>query len=84
MAEEHLAPDGVPIPRMRMTEIGYSGLNVSAGIIYEEAKSELRWPQSVRTFKEMRRDPTIAAALKAFELLVSRVPWHVKEAYLLC
>lgn len=78
MAEEHLAPDGVPIPRMRMTEIGYSGLNVSAGIIYEEAKSELRWPQSVRTFKEMRRDPTIAAALKAFELLVSRVPWCVK------
>lgn len=75
--EEALMPDGSPIPRMALSEIGYNGLKVASGIIYEEAKRELRWPNSIRTFKEMRRDTTISAALKAFELLVSRVNWSV-------
>lgn len=78
MAEdEALMPDGSPIPRMALSEIGYNGLKVASGVIYEESKRELRWPNSIRTFKEMRRDTTISAALKAFELLVSRVNWNV-------
>lgn len=78
MAEVELSSDGYPIPRIRLSEVGYTGLRVSSGIIQEEAKKELRWPNSIRTFKEMRRDPTIAASLKAFELLVSRVSWRVE------
>jgi hypothetical protein len=69
---------GVTIPRMNMSEIGYSGLKVSSGIIYEEARRELRWPDSIRTYKEMRKDTTISAALKAYELMISRVKWDVE------
>lgn len=74
-----LSSDGAPIPRMKMTEIGYSGLNVSSGIIFEEARRELRWPTSIKTYKEMRKDTTISAALKAYELMISRVKWDVEE-----
>lgn len=73
-----LTSDGSPIPRMRMSEIGYSGLNVSSGVIYEEARRELRWPDSIKTYKEMRKDTTISAALKAYELMISRVKWDVE------
>ena len=73
-----LSSDGAPIPRMKMTEIGYSGLNVSSGVIFEEARRELRWPTSIKTYKEMRKDTTISAALKAYELMISRVKWDVE------
>ena len=39
-----LTSDGSPIPRMKMSEVGYSGLKISSGIVYEEARRELRWP----------------------------------------
>lgn len=74
---DHLSSDGSVIPRMSLTEVGYTGLKVSAGIIYEEARRDLRWPQSIKTFKEMAHDPTIAAALKAIELMISKVKWSV-------
>jgi len=85
MAEEELedftqliSDSGVPIPRMKMSEIGTSGLKVSSGIIYEEARRELRWPDCIKTYKEMRKDTTISAAIKAYELMISRVKWDVE------
>jgi len=85
MAEEELedftqltSDAGVTIPRMNMSEVGYSGLKVSSGIIFEESRRELRWPDSIRTYKEMRKDTTISAALKAYELMISRVEWDVE------
>lgn len=74
-----LTSDGSPIPRMRMSEIGTTGLKVSSGIIYEEARRELRWPDSIKTYKEMRKDTTISAAIKAYELMISRVKWDVES-----
>lgn len=73
-----LTSDGSPIPRMKMSEIGYNGLKISSGIVYEEARRELRWPDSLKTYKEMRKDTTISAALKAYELMISRVEWDVE------
>lgn len=73
-----LTSDNSPIPRMRMSEIGTTGLKVSSGIIYEEARRELRWPDSIKTYKEMRKDTTISAAIKAYELMISRVKWDVE------
>lgn len=85
MAEEELedftqltSDAGVTIPRMKMSEIGTSGLKVSSGIIYEEARRELRWPDCIKTYKEMRKDTTISAAIKAYELMISRVKWDVE------
>ncbi len=66
------------IPRLKMGEIGLNGLKVSAGQILEQSRQELRWPQSVRTFKEMSQDSTISAALKVVELMISRVSWDVE------
>ena len=50
-------------PRIKLGEQGYTGLQVSNGQIYEEANRELRWPNSIKTFKKMSRDATISAAL---------------------
>ena len=72
------ADSGVPIPRMKMSEVGTTGLKISSGIIYEEARRELRWPESIKTYNEMRKDTTISAAIKAYELMISRVKWSVK------
>ncbi|WP_278939111.1 phage portal protein family protein [Pseudomonas helleri] len=63
------------LPRMRMGEIGHSGLNVINGRIYEESRRELRWPEAGRTFAIMSQDATIKAALLLFEMMVSRVEW---------
>lgn len=67
-----------PIPRMKMGDIGYDGLKVSSGQILEQSRTELRWPQSVRTFKEMAQDSTISAAIKVMELMICKVPWDVE------
>lgn len=71
--------DGV-VPRIKLGEQGYSGLQVSNGQIYEEANRELRWPNSIKTFKKMSRDATISAALDFFRDMISRVKWDVEPS----
>lgn len=77
MAETTDYENEAAIPRMRMSEVGYVGLNAINGRIYEESRKELRWPESIKTFKKMSVDTTIFSALQLFELMVSRVPWSV-------
>lgn len=74
---EKAAGDPVAIPRMRMSEVGISGLKQISGRIYEEARKELRFPEANRTFRMMSQDATIAAALALFEMMVGRVKWYV-------
>lgn len=69
--------DPVPVPRMRMSEVGVSGLKMIQGRIYEEARRELRFPEACKTFRTMAQDATIAAALSLFEMMVGRVDWEV-------
>lgn len=71
--------DGV-VPRIKLGEQGYTGLQVSNGQIYEEANRELRWPNSIKTFKKMSRDATISAALDFFRDMISRVEWKVEPS----
>lgn len=72
-------PDNeVVIPRMRMSEMGYTGLKQVDGHVYEEIRQELRFPQSVRTFKKMSQDATVSSAIKLIEMMISRVKWKVK------
>lgn len=79
MAEEDKDKEnGSPLPRLRLGEVGYSGLQILGGQILEECKDELRWPKSVRTFKEMSRDSTISAGLALFERMMNRPEWVVK------
>lgn len=74
---EKAAGDPVAIPRMRMSEVGVTGLRQINGRIYEEARRELRFPEASRTFRTMSQDATIAAALSLFEMMVGRVEWIV-------
>lgn len=73
----NLNPGAETAPRIRMGEIGYTGLKQFDGIILEEQRTDLRWPRSNRTYQEMAEDATIASALSLFEMMISRVDWYV-------
>lgn len=77
--EELSAPEkgDASIPRMKMGEIGYTGLKISNGRILEESKRELRWPYSINTFKQMTADATISAGLAYQKLMIGRVSWCI-------
>lgn len=66
------------IPRIRLSQMSYNGLNVFSGRVYEELTQELRWPQAMQTYKKMAKDATIAPALALVEMAIARVPWSVK------
>lgn len=67
----------VAIPRLRLGEVGYTGLRELNGRIYEESREELRFPAACRTFRIMSNDATIAAALSLYEMMVGRVDWEL-------
>lgn len=68
-------PEG--LPPIKFGETGFNGLKVIAGRIFEECNHELRWPQSIQTYKKMSKDGTIAPALNLVEMAIARVPWKV-------
>lgn len=72
--------DGVegPIPKVRLSQMSYNGLNVFSGKVYEDCSAELRWPNAIHTYKKMAKDATIAPALALVEMAIARVPWTVK------
>lgn len=71
------SPD-VTIPRLKLSQSSYNGLFTIGGHIFEECQWELRWPQSIKTYKKMAKDATIAPALNLVEMAIARVPWSVK------
>lgn len=44
---------------------------------FGETVPDLAWPESVRTYAQMRRDPQLAAILKAYTLPIRRASWQV-------
>ncbi len=61
-----------PIPRIRMGEIGSTGLYVSNGKVYEEARKELQHPQWNKIVKQMMIDPVVAAGVEIYKMWLSR------------
>lgn len=80
MAEEklNLSKGDDSIPRVRMSEIGTTGLATSDGEVREQIKKELRWPKVITTYKNMYNDPLIYAALTLMSNMISKVDWDVK------
>lgn len=82
MAEEQSVPltqgEDSTIPRIRLSQMSYNGLNVFSGNVYEDCNAELRWPQAIFTYKKMAKDATIAPALSLVEMAIARVPWSIK------
>lgn len=66
------------IPRFQLSEVGYNGLNISAGQVIEELKRELQFPRSVITYKQMSYDSTIAAALSYYEHMMLKAKFTFK------
>lgn len=64
--------------RFKMSESGYLGLNVFAGVTQDELKKELNFPQSINTYKQMSYHGTINSALSLFDTLVSKADWKFK------
>ena len=82
MAEEQSVPltqgEDNTIPRIRLSQMSYNGLNVFSGNVYEDCNAELRWPNAIFTYKKMAKDATIAPALSLVEMAIARVPWSIK------
>lgn len=74
--DSSLAPDtGVVIPRMNLGEQGVLGLPIRNRRIVEEAQAAFRYPAFIYTVREMRNNPTVAAAMNVYRMLISRVTW---------
>lgn len=61
-----------------MGELGTIGLKVSNGMIYEDIKTELSFPYSIVTYKQMSYDPIIAAGLSFYEYMMLKAKFRVK------
>jgi len=66
-----------PMPRLRLGEMGATGLKQYGGHIAEENRRELRFPEACRTFRTMAQDATIRSAISLVEMMIARVEWSV-------
>lgn len=64
------------LPPFRMGEVGSLGLKVRNGRIYEEPRQALRFPESIKTFQLMMRDPAVAASVNIIKMFVRKVNWR--------
>jgi hypothetical protein len=62
-----------------LKDIGYSGLNISGGIINEEFHADLKGRNAIRAYKEMRdNDPIVGAMLFAVTMMMRQASWKVR------
>lgn len=71
------ADEGQTIPRIKLGEQGFVGLNVHNKRILEETQRAFRYPAFLNTVAEMRNNPTIGAAMNVYRMMISRVQWDV-------
>ena len=71
-------PELVEKVKVKMGATGKPSLKVNNGLIYEEARQELRFPQSSRLFKQMGLDSNIASAMALIEAVISSADWKVE------
>jgi hypothetical protein len=67
----------MPVPDLP-SEMGYTGLNLTSGRVFEDSRCDLRFPQSICTFEKMSQNITIASAMNAIHTIASRAPFHVE------
>jgi len=69
--------EGSTIPRLSLTEIGFSGLKISNKQIQEEASRAFRYPAIIKTINEIENNPTVGACLNVYRFMMTRVNWKV-------
>lgn len=75
---EGLQSGDATAPRLRMGEVGTTGLKISNKNILEESKHELRWPNVIKTYKNMQKDATISSAINLYRMMLTRIQWVVQ------
>ena len=63
--------------RMRLSEMGYSGVSIFSGITQDEMYRELTFPNSLKTYKKMSYHTSINSCLNLYDNLISKVTWRV-------
>jgi hypothetical protein len=63
--------------RMKLGEIGYSGLSMFNGISQDELYRELTWPCSIKTYKQMSYHAAVGSCLNLYDSIISKVNWRV-------
>lgn len=70
--------DGVTVPRISLSEQGFTGLKTRNGKIYAESNTAFQYPQFIRTVNEIRNNPTVGGAMNVYRMMISRVNWRVE------
>lgn len=81
MQDSTIEVEKANVPRLMMQEQGRVGLPISNGQILEDARTELRWPNVVHTYRRMEQDATISAAKQIYEMLIARAKFYVDAPY---
>jgi hypothetical protein len=63
--------------RFRLGEMGRLGLSVFNGVTNTELKSELNWPNSINTYKQMSYHSSINSALTLFDTIIGKATWSM-------
>lgn len=66
------------VPRISLSEVGFSGLRVTNRQIIEEKQRTFIWPQMLQVVEEMSADPTVSTAFNVYNMLMSRIDWCVE------
>lgn len=65
--------------RFKLSSIGYSGINVIAGVSNEEIKRDLNFPNSIATYKQMSYHSSINSALSLYEYIIGKATYRVNS-----
>jgi hypothetical protein len=72
------ADEGQAIPRISLSETGYSGLRISAKqILDEKQRTFLPGPALWQVIEEMMLDSTVSTAFNVYTMFMARVNWKV-------
>ena len=71
--------DGVSVPRMSLRESGFIALKTTNGYIIQAPTRVFRYPEMLAVVDEMRNNPTIAACMTAYRVLMSRAEWYIES-----
>ncbi len=72
------ADDGVVVPRLSLSEVGFTGLRTSNGRILQEQQQAFRYPHLIPVINEMKNNPTVSSALNVYNYMMTRKKWTVK------
>lgn len=73
--------DNAPLPPFRQGEIGTLGLHVINGRMMQEPRHNLRFPESMKTYQLMMRDPAIASSINIIKMFARKVHWEFRAPH---